>query len=356
MRKILILTNHLQVSDGVCKSAMGLANFLCTFPENEVTLRPLFKYDKSLEQALDKRVILKPKYKFYIKGSKRLLKKLPPKLLYRSYVKDKYDIEIGFCCILPHIAIANSENKEAKHIIWTHGYEYHDYYKKADHIVCNCLETKEKMIKDSGGEIPVSCCHNLTNNEAIIQKGKEPCDLPKSDLLTFISVARMSPEKGFDRLIKSMAKLFEDGYKFRLVLVGDGEEMNKLKALVNKFNLNDYVIFTGSQNNPYKYVTNADIAISSSRSEAYQTALVEALILQTPVISTKVDGAREIIELSEQGFVMDNSEDGIYEGIKKVLDNPELVKKWKEKLKTTHSRFNNEFREKEILDVLQFDH
>lgn len=57
--KICLIFNHLQLQDGVCRSAIAIANRLAGYPSIEITLIPLFKVDKECYKYIDKRVAVK---------------------------------------------------------------------------------------------------------------------------------------------------------------------------------------------------------------------------------------------------------------------------------------------------------
>ncbi len=60
--------------------------------------------------------------------------------------------------------------------------------------------------------------------------------------------------------------------------------------------------------------------------EGFPTVTIEAKVLEKPVLATMVCGIDEQIENGKQGIICENSEEGIYEGLKKILDNPEILK------------------------------
>lgn len=353
MKKYLILFNNMTPADGVFRSACSLANLLAEQPDTEVTLRPIFKFTKDSLSLIDKRIIVKPKYKFYFKGFKRLFSFIPSSILYKMMVKGKFDVEIGFCIIIPHRAISASKNKNAEHIIWTHGYEYHDFYKKVDKIMCVSEENVERMKKDINNEVPVYTCLNIMDEKKIQKLGEEEIDLKRNETPLFVSVARLSPEKGYKRLCEVVEKLVnKDGYKFQLWLVGDGPEANELKDYTQKNNLSDTIKFVGSQINPHKFTSKADCFVLPSYGEGYSTSSAEAVLLGVPVITTNVGGANEIIKNAGSGLIMDNSTEGIYKGMKKVLDDHSLLSKWKEETLKNRVKFYSDVRKKAILDAL----
>ena len=88
--------------------------------------------------------------------------------------------------------------------------------------------------------------------------------------------------------------------------------------------------FLGFQENPYKYVSKADLFVCSSRREGFSTAVSEALVLGVPVVSTDCSGARELLgEHDEYGLVTENNEEALYQGVRRVLDDPALLAYYK---------------------------
>ena len=165
-----------------------------------------------------------------------------------------------------------------------------------------------------------------------------------------VSVGRMSSEKGFDRLIKAVAKVPNT----ELWLIGSGPILRELKELAATLNVLDRINFLGSQTNPHKYTSKADLFVCSSLSEGYSTACTEAVMLGIPVLSTDVSGAKEIVELAECGMVVENSEKSLIEAISNLAENTEQIKIWKEILKTSKENFsvdNKVKKLKELFDI-----
>ena len=81
----------------------------------------------------------------------------------------------------------------------------------------------------------------------------------------------------------------------------------------------------GFKNNPYPYIASANALICSSFQEGLNTAVIEALILNTPVISTDCGGMEEIIENGSNGMICDNSEESLLDAVLKVCENPSLL-------------------------------
>lgn len=90
--------------------------------------------------------------------------------------------------------------------------------------------------------------------------------------------------------------------------------------------MSSYIKLVGFQQNPYPYIKQADIYVCSSYAEGFNTAITEALILGKPVVSTECSGVKEQLgNNNEWGICCKNSEEGLYEGIKKMLTNNNII-------------------------------
>ena len=108
--------------------------------------------------------------------------------------------------------------------------------------------------------------------------------------------------------------------------------MKRLVDIRRTLGLERMVFFTGFKINPYPYVRAADLYICSSLLEGLNTAMSEAIILNKPVISTKVSGATEVLgENNEYGLVVENNEEALYNGMKKMMTNPKLLEHYRQK-------------------------
>jgi glycosyltransferase involved in cell wall biosynthesis len=203
----------------------------------------------------------------------------------------------------------------------------------------------------------VVTCYNTNDVLAIHRLSSENMTISGwndlKDDLRLVTVGRLGPEKGFDRLLNCCAKLRDDGLQFKLLIIGQGSEETNLKELQHHLNLEDIVIFGGYQSNPFPYVKNADLFVVSSRQEGLNTAMSESLILGTPVISTLVSGATEVLgENSEYGLVVDNDDAALYEGLKKLLSSPDLLAHYRMKAKERASFFDTAKTVKAVEDLI----
>lgn len=336
MKKIVFVTNHFQYGDGVSKVLLELANSLNN-KKYDISIKVLFKVDEEFAKNLNSNIKIEKVFNFYFQGFTRLIQSLPQRVLYNMIIRDKYDIEVAFQFGAPTKLIAYSANKLAKQICWMHGYdskmEMLKYYNMYDKVICVSKSTKEKLQYHINDISKVDYLYNIVNDDEIKYKAYQKLEMNKTYDFTFCTVGRLSKEKGFLRLIKTHKRLLDEGLVHNLIIVGDGSEKEVLEAYIKSNNLAKTVILTGMQTNPYKYVKISDVFICSSYSEGFSTACTEAVILEKPVISTLVDGAKELIEKNQCGMVVENSEEGLYNGMKLALTDKDIVKIWNENVK-----------------------
>lgn len=284
-------------------------------------------------------VVPMPKSTFTKKVIKKLLLRvffrlMNPKMLYKLCVKGQYDVEVAFLEGLATKVISGSSNKRAIKYAWVHSdVAYNSYsrraylsgrlereaYKAFDKILCVSTAARRSFIEKidiDPSQVEVQL--NVLDESVVLEKSKQPTPFvlrPK----TLIAVGRLAPEKGFHALVAAASRLRDDGLDFSLLIVGEGSERKRLEDYIRQLELQDTVRLTGFMANPYPLVSQAYAFISSSRTEGFGIAVLEAIILGTPVVATATGGVEDILGDSEYGLITPCTEDGLYEGIKSVL-------------------------------------
>ncbi len=161
-------------------------------------------------------------------------------------------------------------------------------------------------------------CNNLIDYDRILKLADEEVnDFEKKELPTFINIGRHDEkQKKLSRIIGATIKLNKEGYKFRVVFVGKGTATSKYKEMAKNI---DNIEFLGSKKNPYPYLKNSDAFIMSSEFEGYPVVFVESQILGKPIITTDVSDSKKDID-GKYGLVIEKSDKGVYNGMKKFLD------------------------------------
>lgn len=125
--------------------------------------------------------------------------------------------------------------------------------------------------------------------------------------INVLMVARLSPEKGIGRALEALKRSGRSDIAFHIV--GGGPCEGELKKLCRDLEIEEAVVFYGEDNNPFRYMRNADYLLVSSFHEAAPMIFDEAHALGLRIISTELLSAREM--LGEDDVVCENSTEGI---------------------------------------------
>ncbi|WP_313027280.1 glycosyltransferase [Soonwooa sp.] len=295
----------------------------------------------------------------------RLLKKYP-KILYKRKLKNKkYDIE--FAAIHGFMdEVLNSPLTSSKKLMWIHndltqveGYTKEKIrrffkYDKVMVISEKIKQTFEDLAISETEKSKIVRIFNPLDTEEILTKAEKPLENYKFDgtLPTFISVGTIFPQKGFDRLLKAHKKLINEGLDHRLLIVGDGYDFENIKKLKTELGVDNTATMMGFTDNPYPYFKRADFYILSSRYEGFPTVLFEAMTLNKNIIATDVSGVREMLNDGDLGLIIENSEEGIYKGMKKALLHPQTFESYQAKLQDYEMPFNLKNSVKGITNII----
>ena len=330
-------------------------------------------YGSSYFEAIDytmKEIIKKKSLKLLLKKIKvvldmktghieNVIKKERKKILTK-----KYDVEIAFKDGFTALFTAFGDSKRKIH--WLH-YEYKKTNPngKYDKLFKRILPTFDKIVAVSDNvkkcfndiyhlDDKVIVIYNVVNGEKIIELSKEESNvLLNSNELNLVSVGRLHEMKGYDRLIDTIYKLKGDGIfdNVKLRIYGDGPLFETLNQKISDLELTNDIFLMGSVMNPYKYIKNSDLFILSSIYEPFGLVIVESLTLGVPVLATLNSATDKLISNDYNGLIVENSLDGLYSGLKKIIENKEILKKYKNNL-TNYFYDNNEQlnKIKQILD------
>ena len=378
-KKRILFVTHSLGRGGMERVLVSIANALVN-DSFDVTIICCFPND-DLASELDDRVkyFYKPRREFHVMPHIPHIRRYydmrkwkwehrsSAKKLYKYYVgNEKYDVEIGFWRGPSIKIISGSTNKKSKKIAWVHTdfrlcdpksillwfnnlEECKKAYASMDNVVCVSEEAANGFKEKMGIADNVSFIYNMIPTEEIIKKSNEPCQLKKRKF-TIVTVGRLIPDKCHDRLLKAAKKLTDEGFDFDVWIVGGGQTETELKKLANDLSLNN-IEFTGAQENPYTYMKNADLFVLTSRREGFAIVLPEAMACGLPVLSTACTGPVEILENGKYGMLVENSEDGVYEGIKRMMSEKDALEHYRVMSEKRFMRFDESVILKDIKEL-----
>lgn len=279
---------------------------------------------------------------------------LPMKWVYQLFVPKNNDVEVAFVEGFTTKLMAASTNRKAKRIAWVHIdlkkfpwtksiYQNQDKEKKSyrqfDTIVgvSNVVTTSIKEIYHAK---QATTLYNPIESDIIKKQAETPIMLPpKKQSIRMVSIGRFVPQKAYDRLLRIVKRLHEEGYSIELWLLGDGEQRPMLENYIRENSLGSFVKLWGFHKNPYPYLKQADLFVCSSISEGYSTAVTEALIVGLPVVTTDCSGMNELLRDGRCGLITENNEGELYLGIKKCLDNPDILAQYRKEVMLRNKDF-----------------
>ena len=165
-------------------------------------------------------------------------------------------------------------------------------YKWADYIIAQQDEMREGIINVThAAPQKVVTLQNPIDSQLIDEKSKATSPYNKDEhSIKYVWTARLHPSKGQDILLRAFKIVHIEIPNSKLYIVGkynsEDQYYQELKQYVNDNELSDSVIFTGFDDNPYKWVANADCYVMPSRKEGLPNSLIDAMYLGKPVVAT----------------------------------------------------------------------
>lgn len=139
------------------------------------------------------------------------------------------------------------------------------------------------------------------------------------------SVGTLRPVKGFDILLQAFARLAPHWPGAHLLIVGDGPEMKKLRALADILGLCDRVHFTGARTDVEQLLPALDVFVCPSHWEGLPLAVVEAMAAGLPVVATRVSSLTEVVAEGVTGLIVPPADPAaLAHSLETLLEDPEL--------------------------------
>ena len=299
---------------------------------------------------------------FQLFKRKRTLEKYAknPEIIDTEILKDKYDVEVAMDW-RDFSSVLKSSNKNSAKLAWFHSEidvpkfqpilpMVLESFPKFNQIIYCSQNIKDMMhhyhpaLRYPSEDIIINA---IPINE-IRAKANETVQFT-SDVPLFVSVGRLHTRKGFHKLMNAHANLLKKGFQHNILIIGDGEEMSNLRRQAVDLNVKDSFILAGNKMNPYPYIKKADFFIMPSESEAWPLVIAEALILQKPIIATRVGDVDLMIEDGKTGHLIRYETSEIYQAMKKFLTDKTFVQNIKENLIYIDKQFDNQ----KIFDAIE---
>lgn len=361
--KILILTKGFY-GGGTEVALNNLLNQLIK-DEHDIKIRCINKRGPLLnnipkEVKVEEIYLSSEKYRFFISGVKEkiinfrtFIWKIEKKIFEKKYKvttqenyqykeilkhtpkdEEKYDLLLDFHGYGYFLTAYGIEKVYAKKkVMWLHDenfdwmYKIEKYLKCFDKIFCVSHAVKDKFDRLYSPYINrTEVFYNLVDCQKIINLSQEVIRYKKNKDYLFLTVGRLEYQKGFDIAIEVANILKIKGISFEWLFIGDGNEYNHLNNLIQKNDLKNEVKLLGRLDNPFPYVKTCDLYIQPSRHEGFGLSVLEAKILNKPIIASNIGPFREQIRNEYNGILVDLNTLDFSNAIIELINNLTLQK------------------------------
>lgn len=366
-RRVLFLIHDLG-HGGAEKVLLNLVNHMDS-SKFEITVFSLF--DEGVNrQFLAEHIQYCFAFRKIFRGNTYFLKLFSPKFLHKYFIKESYDIEVAYLEGSCTRIIGGCLDPKVKKVAWRHSAETqeefvrayfsaneaHSIYERFDKIVGVSDDVSDNFKKLSGITDRVVTLYNTNETEKIQSQALEHVDDERFEYtgIKLCGVAKIRPRKGFARLARVHVQLMKEGLEHRIFILGEGEEQGKIERYLKENKADKSFVFLGYDTNPYKYVAKCDLFVCPSFEEGFSTAATEALVVGTPVLTTLCSGMKEMLGAqNEYGVIVNNSEEGLYQGMKELLLNPEKIDEYKKKAGIRGEYFSMEKTVRAVEEMLE---
>ena len=345
MKKKLVLFMPSLEGGGVEKNLFLLANYFIKKIDNVsvITISKKFKY------KFDKQIsFISTKYFFWDNFGRVSKYIISLYLLFIEYLKGENltvfcfqgnILCIIFCKILnikiiirPNSSPSGWSQNSLKKIIFSY------ILRQADRIIVNSISFKIELKKKLN--VDAECIYNPLNYREIKKLSKEKIkkNFFKRKSLKIINVGRLVDQKSQITILKAINHIKND-VNISLLIIGEGNKKKELIRYVNENNLERIVQIKDHTENPFPYIKSSEVFILSSLFEGLPNVLLEAISLNSIIISSDCPtGPSEILDKGKGGLLFKTSD---YKDLSnKILTVTQNIKKYKKKSKFAHKRLH----------------
>ncbi len=175
---------------------------------------------------------------------------------------------------------------------------------RAERIVAQSRNTRDNTVKYYNPVKEVEIIPLAFHPPVIVNSSREKLGLDKNSFY-FITIGRLIKRKSIDTMLHALSGINDK--KIRLLIVGDGPEMEHLKDLTSNLNLSDRVVFPGyiADEKKYSYLKNSDVFILTSLHEGFGIVFMEAMFTGLPIVCTNHGGQVDFLKDRENALLID---------------------------------------------------
>lgn len=283
----------------------------------------------------------------------------------RAYLenqKKEYDCAIAYSQGMPTYYVSKHITAKKK-IAWINCNYVATKYNKRYDALCyqemNQVVVVSDFIKDTLKKYPfykkVEVINDIVDSQLIERLSNldnEYSDDMEYKGLKLLTVARLEKIKGYDLLVRAASILKEKGVEFKWFIVGEGSERERINTMCEEYHLEDNIILLGQKTNPYVYMKRCDIYVQTSRNEGLGLTVIEAKILEKPIVCTNFSTASSLITDRVDGILCEVSSSDIAGKIMMLIEKKEIQEQISQNLKL-QEKFNTTSRINKIYSLIK---
>ena len=197
----------------------------------------------------------------------------------------------------------------------------HAFYSKMDKIVLvsdAIYHIAKEVYPDL--EHKMAVVYDMLDTDEIRKLASSESPLSKKENeLTFVTTARLVPEKGHDIAVDAAAELKKRGLHFKWYFIGEGRMRESIETQIKAKGVENEVVLLGLQTNPYAYVNQADVYVQTSRFEGFGLTVKEAKLLSKFIVSTNFSAVYNQLSHEENGLIAEMNYMSVADNICRVI-------------------------------------
>lgn len=199
--------------------------------------------------------------------------------------------------------------------------------------------------------IEVERFYKENNSEIKTEELRKKYNIKKEDFIVLF-VGRLASEKNVTFLINNQIELIKHNKNCKLLIIGDGPDIDKFKSLVHDLKIEDNVIFTGKVpwDNIHQYYQLASVFTSASHTETQGLTLLEAMSASIPVVALDDEAFRDVVIDDLNGYLFKDEKQYV-NYIIKLMDNPKNYNRLSRQARINGEAHSSKYYAEKVLDV-----
>lgn len=204
---------------------------------------------------------------------------------------------------------------------------------RSDHIIApsrmvrDFLVEKEEVPSEKVSVIPYGQATERFDAITPDKIAKVKAELQMAGNLALVCVSRLFHRKGHGHLFEALAGLTATGVDYTLYLVGDGDYREVLEKKAHALGMAGRVRFLGWRNDALAVMAAADIIVHPSLEDALSSAVIEAIMLEKPIVATDISGVRDSLDNGKYGEIVPPADVvGFRQGLERVIENIDVAR------------------------------